>query len=104
MSIYGQDVIYTHTYDQIRFHTHDEQYKQKVLKYYDQYHKKLDRISKKLLSKNNKLLILDIHSFSDEQAIKHHESPFPDICIGVENDYYDEEILQAIISKIESLS
>ena len=103
MSKYGQGVIYTHTYDGTLFHQHDDEYKKIVYKYYDKYHKKLDRISKRLLSKNNKLLILDVHSFSDEQAIKHHESPFPDICIGVEKDYYDEEILQSTISKIESL-
>ena len=103
MSKYGQGVIYTHSYDGTLFHQHNDEYKKRVYKYYDRYHKKLDIISKRLLSKNNKLLILDIHSFSDEQAIKHHESPFPDICIGVEKDYYDEEILQSIIGKIESL-
>ena len=103
MSKYGQGVVYTHIYDQILFHQHDDKYKNKVFKYYDRHHKKLNRISKRLLSKNNKLLILDIHSYSDELANKHHNAPFPDICIGIEKDYYDEEILNKIINKIEEL-
>ncbi|MBE6137094.1 MAG: hypothetical protein E7176_01705 [Erysipelotrichaceae bacterium] len=89
---YGQGVIYTHTYDGILFHQHDDKYKNKVYKYYDKYHNRLDRITKRIIKKD-KLLILDIHSYSDELAIKHHNAPFPDICIGVEKDYYDEEIL-----------
>ena len=29
--------------------------------------------------------------------------PFPDICIGVEENYYDQEILDSIILKIKEL-
>lgn len=100
MSRYGQGVIYTHTYDNILFHHHDDKYKKRVYKYYDKYHKKLDKTARRLLSKNNKLLILDIHSYSDELAICHHDVPFPDICIGIENDYYDKELLDYIINII----
>ena len=103
MSKYGQGVIYTHTYDGEILHVHNDNYKKKVYKYYDRYHKRLDKVAKRLLSKNNKLLILDIHSFSDEQAIKHHEGPFPDICIGIEENNYDHNILRTIINKIEEL-
>lgn len=49
MSKYGQGVVYTHTYNQIKFHEHDEKYKRKVFKYYDKYHKKLDRLIKKVI-------------------------------------------------------
>lgn len=100
MSRYGQGVIYTHTYDNILFHQHDDKYKKRVYKYYDKYHKRLDKIAKRLLSKNNKLLILDIHSYSDQLAICHHDAPFPDICIGIEKDYYDKEVLDYIINLI----
>lgn len=103
MSKYGQGIIYTKTYDGLLFHKHDEKYKQKVFKYYDRYHKKLDKVSKRLLSKNNRLLILDIHSYSDDLASKHHNGTFPDICIGIEENYYDEEILNKIINKIKEL-
>lgn len=101
MSKYGQGVIYTHTFDGLLFHQHDEKYKRKVLKYYDKYHKRLDKTAKKLLKTDDTLLILDCHSFSDKMASYLNNEPFPDICIGVENDYYDEEILNNIINKIK---
>ena len=101
MSKYGQGVIYTHTYNGVKFHIHNDKYKKKVYKYYDNYHKRLDKISKRLLKRDNELLIIDIHSFSDEQARNHHDGPFPDICIGVEEDFYDKGILDNIIYEIK---
>lgn len=103
MSKYGEGVIYTNLYDGVLFHKHDNKYKNKVLKYYDKYHKKLDKITKKLLKKDNALLILDCHSFSDKMASHFFEEPFPDICIGVEENYYDEDILNIIINRIKEL-
>ena len=103
MSKYGEGVIYTNLYDGLLFHRHDNKYKNKVLKYYDKYHKKLDIITKQLLKKDDKLLILDCHSFSDKMASHFFEEPFPDICIGVEDNYYDEDILNIIINRINEL-
>lgn len=101
MAKYGQGVIYTHTYDGNLFHIHDQKYINKVHKKYDKYHKKLNRTTKKLLNKDKKLLILDLHSFSDEVASYYYEPPFPDVCIGIEPNFYDEVILNEIIKKIE---
>ena len=103
MSKYGEGVVYIKTYDGKLFHEHDEKYKKKVLKYYDKYHHKLDKVTKKLLKKDEELLILDIHSFSDKMADKFFDGNYPDICIGVEPDYYNEEILNKIINKIKEL-
>ena len=103
MSKHGEGVVYTHLYDGKLFHIHDEKYKNKVLKYYDEYHKNLDNITKELLNEDNTLLILDCHSFSDKMTSHFYQEPFPDICIGVEEDYYDEEILNIIINKIKKL-
>ena len=103
MSKYGEGVIYTNLYDGLLFHRHDNKYKNKVLKYYDKYHKKLDIITKQLLKKDDKLLILDCHSFSDKMASHFFEEPFLDICIGVEDNYYDEDILNIIINRINEL-
>ena len=36
MSKYGQGVIYTHTYDGLLFHNHDDDYKNRVIKYYNE--------------------------------------------------------------------
>ena len=103
MSKYGQGVIYTHTFDGTLFHTHDGKYKNKVYKYYDKYHKRLDKVVEKLLKKDDTLLILDCHSYSDKLAYQLSDGPFPDICIGIEENYYDQEILDQIILKIKEL-
>ena len=100
---YGEGVVYTHLYDGTLFHIHDDEYKNNVLEYYDDYHENLDNITKKLLEEDNTLLILDCHSFSDKMASHFFEGPFPDICIGIEENYYDGEILNMIISKLKEL-
>ena len=63
--------------------------------------KKLDEITKGLLSFDDELLILDCHSFSDKMASYFFKPPFPDICIGIEKDFFDEEILHRIIEEIK---
>ena len=103
MSKYGEGVVYTNTYDGILFHKHDEKYKNKVLRYYDKYHKNLDKITKKLLRKDDSLLIIDCHSFSDKMASFFFKKPFPDICIGIEKDYYDKKIVDYVVNKIKKL-
>ena len=103
MSKYGEGVVYTKFYDGKLFHNHDEIYKEKVLSYYDEYHKNLDNITKELLIEDDTLLILDCHSFSDKMASYFFNEPFPDICIGIEEDYYDEDILNLIIERITKL-
>ncbi len=101
MSQYGEGLLYTKMYDGILFHKHDEIYRKKVLAYYDTYHQKLDEITKGLLSFDDELLILDCHSFSDKMAAYFFKPPFPDICIGIEKDFFDQEILHRIIEEIK---
>lgn len=101
MAKYGQGVVYTNTYDGIFFHKHNEKYKRKVLRYYDGYHKRLDRISKSILDKGYNLLILDCHSFSDKMASHICNGLFSDICIGIEKDFFAQEIFDRIINIIK---
>ena len=101
MSQYGEGLLYTKTYDGILFHKHDEIYRKKVLTYYDTYHQKLDEITKDLLSFDGELLILDCHSFSDKMASYFFKPPFPDVCIGIEKDFFDQRILNLIIKEIQ---
>ena len=100
MSKYGEGIIYTNLYDGTFFHCHHQEYKEKVLKYYDEYHKNIDQEVENLLKEDQDLLILDCHSFSDEMASYFFKPPFPDICIGVEKEYYNEKILEKILLEI----
>ena len=44
----------------------------------------------------------DLHSFSDEQAtLIGKKGPFPDVCIGLNDENYDKRILNVIIKKVE---
>ena len=100
MSRFGEGVVYTKLYDGKDFHAHGDGYKKSVLDYYDWYHAELDRVTEYLLQKDGELLILDCHSFSDEMASYFFKPPFPDVCIGVEKDYYDRGIIDGIVSEV----
>lgn len=99
MAKYGEGVIYTKMFDGLLFHEHDIKYQKRVFKYYDNYHKRLDKYAKAIL-KNDDLLIIDCHSFSDSMASYFYSGSYPDVCIGVEEEYKDEKILQEIINII----
>lgn len=68
MSKYGQGLLYTHMFDGTLFHRSAFQYKERVLDYYHNHHKVLNRLSSNVLKNNEKLLILDCHSFKDSVA------------------------------------
>lgn len=99
MAKYGEGVVYTHLYDGTEFH--DAAYRDEVLRYYDAYHAKFNEAVSKLLAGDRELLILDCHSFSDKMASHFFAPPFPDVCIGIEKDHYDEGIVSKILSAIE---
>ena len=108
MSKYGQGYVYTKSYDgKTVFKRHlkcngvdsDEE----VDSYYEEHHKKLTEETKKILKREKKVLILDLHSFSNEQALSiEKKEPFPDICIGINEGFANNEILDAIIRRIEA--
>ena len=106
MSKFGQGFIYDKFYDGkeiFRYGTiNGVDIKKEKIKYYDQYHSDLSSIVKNELDKGGDVLLLDLHSYSDEQAISlNKEGPFPDICIGVVDATYKKEILDLIIRKIK---
>jgi len=106
MAKLGQGYIYQKTYDGETIARFGKVNKFDVTKYinnyYDDYHKKFDQIVQNIIKGGKKALILDLHSYSDELALANGNSaPFPDICIGVNEEYCNKEILELVISKIE---
>lgn len=97
MSQFGQGLLYTHMYDGLLYHMHDKDYKDKVLAYYDNHHSEFDRLALKCLEKDDLLLIIDCHSFSDDVASYFYEGDFPDIDLGVESEFYNHSILNKMI-------
>lgn len=107
MSKFGQGYIYTKTYkgdDLVRFNkVNGVNWDKKIDEYYDNYHSKLNQVVKNALNKGKEVLILDLHSFSNEQAkYLGKKGPYPDICIGINDKYYTKPLLDLVISKIKA--
>jgi N-formylglutamate amidohydrolase len=94
MSKIGQGVIYTHLYDGKPFHKHDQSYQDEVMTYYDLHHQKLDDYVNQCQKNNEELCIIDAHSFSDKLANHFFEGDYPDIDLGINDDFQHPEILE----------
>lgn len=70
--------------------------------YYENHHNHLLKETRSILKQGKKVIILDLHSFSDEQAIYlGKEPPFPDICIGINKDFNNKKIIDDVINRIK---
>jgi N-formylglutamate amidohydrolase len=97
MSRYGMGAIYSHTNKGEKFINLGVEYKNNILQnYYFRYHKKLDNLVENQLTKNQVVLI-DCHSFSKEIIMQEDKRVnLPDICIGFDNMYYSEQLVNFI--------
>ena len=107
MSKLGQGYIYTKSLYSGRtnwrhYKSNGKDLLEGIDKYYDDHHRRLTNVTKRILASGKKTLILDLHSYSDEQAKALGKvGPFPDICIGINNANYDQRILNIVIKKIK---
>lgn len=107
MSKIGMGAIYIKTTKGDDLIKYDEEYKKFVLEnYYDIYHSNLNKITEKIIEKYGKCIIIDAHSFSEE-LLKRTNVKYnilPDICIGFEEDFYDENIVNIFKQNFEKNS
>ncbi len=82
----------------------NKKYRRKVLKsYYLKHHNKLDKKVTEILKKQNKCILIDFHSFSDEMVYKLFSiTVSPDICIGIDENYTNEQLKRITIEHFES--
>lgn len=102
MSQLGQGVVYTHAYDGRLMHEHDSAYLENTMAYYHAYHRRLDRLALDVASKDQAIVVLDCHSYADDVVAYFHPMPYPDVCIGVEEAFFDARILELIQSEVSS--
>lgn len=97
MSQFGMGFVYTKTHLGEQFFYPTEQYKKLVYdKYYIKHHNKLNKVVKKSLTKN-KTILIDCHSFSKEIIMfEEKKENLPDICIGFDKLYYNENLINFI--------
>ncbi len=104
MSKYGMGALYTKDSNGKEFVKRTKEEKDYIItNYYKKHHQSLDNMIEKLLSKNIKPIIIDLHSFSDEfvsKVLKKENNP--DICIGINKDNYDINLLIKTINHFSS--
>ena len=106
MSKFGYGYIYRKTYDRksiCRYGKINEiSVTDYINKYYDEHHERLNSAIENELDKGKDVFILDCHSFSDEFADSIDcVGPYPDICIGINDDFDNQPLLNLIIKRIE---
>ena len=103
MNKYGMGYIYTKTSKgEDMFHPSKE-HKKIVTEIYDEHHKKLDDITTKMLEQYSQCIIIDLHSYSDEQVFRLFQyQNTPDICIGVEESFYSKNLTDYFIEYFRS--
>ena len=104
MSRFGLGVIYTKNHQGKNMMIPSEEYRKKIIKkYYLPHHRKLDKIVSKNLTKH-KIILVDCHSFSDEIIMTEHDKRnLPDICIGMNEFYSSQKLLNFTIDYFKKL-
>ena len=104
MSQFGMGFVYTKTNLGTQFLNPTKEYKQKIYQnYYSKHHNKLDNVVESSVKKQ-KTVLLDCHSFSKNIIMfDNKKDNLPDICIGFDSLYYNEELVNYIKSYFEKL-
>ena len=97
MEEYGMGYIYTRDSLGREMFRPSLEHRAEVSAVYEAHHEELNRRASEILAECGRCLIIDLHSFSDEAVNRLFGwTDFPDVCIGTEEDYYSEEIVNVI--------
>ena len=101
MSKYGMGKLYTSTSEGLLLRNISDSNKIRLEKIYDEYHLKLKEKSKDLVEEyGEEAIIVDFHSFPNEDKRYQKKGQKPDICLGF-NDGFNEKKLNEIKSIFE---
>lgn len=100
----GMGYIYTHDSRGRKMFEPNDEHISEVNAVYENHHAELDKRVKQIIDKHGECILIDLHSFSDETVDRlFGYKNCPDVCIGVERDYYSEQLVTAIKSICEAL-
>lgn len=104
MNKYGMGYIYTKTSEgKNMFDYPSNEHKKIIDKIYDEHHNQLDNITTNILQKYEECIIIDLHSYSDEQVFRLFKyQNVPDICIGIEEKFYSKELTDYFLNYFQS--
>ncbi len=92
MNQFGRGVLYTHDHNLNLIRNIKDN--NSILKIYENYHEDFTKLIEKYIK--NKVLIIDLHSYSIELLSHKEISETPNVCIGVDYFHYDKVILEHI--------
>lgn len=102
MNKYGMGYIYTKTSKGKVMFDPSLEHKRKVTEIYDEHHRLLDETVESILSNYGSCIIIDLHAYSSEAVLRLFDyKNGPDICLGIEEDYYSEELTNYFIKYFE---
>ena len=95
MEQYGMGFCYEKAYDGTVIKHVTDSLKEQTMIYYQEHHRKMDR----LCEKHPKMMLFDMHSFSDEivpRDFLQDGHPTPDICIGTDSLYTPPKLAEIV--------
>ena len=105
MDAYGMGFVYTKDSRGREMFRPDAKHIEEVSRIYDDHHETLDAYVSDVLAEYGSCIIIDLHSYSDEAVDRlFGYRNCPDVCIGIEPDCYDEELIDAIITICKKMS
>lgn len=100
---YGMGYIYTKTSKGESMFSPNPEHRKIITDIYDQYHKCLDDAVTTILEEYHQCILIDLHSYSAELVSRLFQyKDVPDICIGIEKDYYSEELTNHFVNFFKS--
>ncbi len=97
MEAYGMGFIYTCDSRGREIFRPDAAHREEVALIYNEHHDTLNRRTAAILESYGTCTIIDLHSFSDEAVYRMFGySGCPDVCIGVEPDFANDSLVEAI--------
>ena len=104
MEAYDMGYIYTHDSLGREMFRPPMEHTDEVSRIYDEHHNELNRRVTQILDEYGSCVIIDLHSYSDEAVDRlFGYRNCPDVCIGIEPDYYNEDLTQGIITLCRGL-
>ena len=96
MERYGMGFCYEQAWDGKVIKRVTDEVRAETRKYYDEHHRRMDF----LCARHPRILLIDLHSFSEEALPEHLRERagdrIPDLCIGADRDYTPPELVSCV--------